>query len=62
MWNEAWVAGLDLSEVPSDELPGDPPKTRWERDDWWASFVLGVVLLALGLGLILVIRAKPLPT
>ena len=31
-------------------------------DDWWASLGLGVFLFALGLGLILGIRAKPLPT
>lgn len=62
MWNEAWVAGLDLSEVPSDELPGDPPKTPWEHDDWWFVVFGGVILFALGFGLILGIRAKPLPT
>ncbi len=60
MWNEAWVAGLDLSEVDFLKLPGDPPKTR--TDDWWVYFCLGVFLFALGLGLIIGIRAKPLPT
>jgi hypothetical protein len=67
MWNEAWVAGLDLSEVPSDELPGDPPKPVWRQThpDWgfWGVLVFGVFLFALGLSLILVgIRAKQLPT
>jgi uncharacterized membrane protein YqjE len=70
MWNEAWVAGLDLSEVPSpitasepfNELPGYPPKAPWEHDDWWVCLCLGVFLFALGYGLILGIRAKPLPT
>jgi hypothetical protein len=70
MWHEARVAGLDLSKVPFDELPGYPPKPPWGRDavmgivdpSWWVSLCSGVFLFALGLGLILGIRAKPLPT
>ncbi len=62
MWNEAWVAGLDLSEVDLFKLPGDPQKPAWEYHDWWVCLCLGVFLFALGLGLILGIRAKPLPS
>jgi len=65
LWSEAWIAGLDLSEVPSDELPGAPPKNPWEDaawDAWWVCSFVGVFLFALGLGLILGISAKPLPT
>jgi hypothetical protein len=66
IWDEAWVAGLDLSEVHSDELPDDPPEPLWglESHDWQVGrvVVFGVFLFALGLGLILGIRSKPLPT
>jgi hypothetical protein len=70
MWNEAWVAGLDLSEVDLLKLPGDPPEPPWGRDavrgivdlSFWVCLCLGVFLFALGLGLILGIRAKSLPT
>lgn len=61
MWDEAWVAGLDLSEVDLLEAPGYPPTAPWEQDAWWVCLCLGVTLFALGLGLILGIRAKPLP-
>ena len=62
MWNEAWVTGLDLSEVDLLKLPGYPPKAPWEHHDWWVCLCSGIFLFALGLGLILGIRAKPLPT
>ncbi|HVO61415.1 MAG TPA: hypothetical protein VMT53_10805 [Terriglobales bacterium] len=63
MWDEAWVAGLDLSEVPSEELPGFSPKPVWLTSDaWGGGVVFGAFLFALGLGLILGIRAKPFPT
>jgi hypothetical protein len=77
MWNEAWVAGLDLcaftiTDVAFNELPGYPPKTLWGLISepfiggvavaTWQVAVFGVILFALGLGLILGIRDKPLPT
>ena len=62
MWNEAWVAVLDLSEVDLLEAPGYPPTPPWEQDASLVCLCLGVTLFALGLGLILGIRPKPLPT
>jgi hypothetical protein len=66
IWDEAWVAGLDLSSVPLYELLGDPPEPLWglKSHDWQLGrvVVFGVFLFASGLGLILGIRPKPLPT
>lgn len=75
MWDEAWVAGLDLcaftiTDDAFNKLPGYPPKTLWGLISEqfiggvavWQAALFGVFLFALGLGLILGIRDKPLPT
>jgi hypothetical protein len=67
LWDEARAAGLDLPVGPFDELqlPGDPPESLWRlicNDSSHYVLLSGVLLFALGLGLILGIRSKPLPT
>ena len=59
-WDEARAAGLNLSAVPSYELPGNPPEPfRVWTLIAWPLYAFSTLLCVLGLGLVVGIRPKP---